>query len=83
MDLCYVHAGLVLIYTYIIRASIVSRLTRWIRNWIVIGNVILSVSIAHPLSKYFFLSFEVNFTIFTSIWSEQEWAIIAVFKKSV
>ena len=32
--------------------------------------------------KYFFLWFEVNFTIFTPIWSEQERAIIA-FKKSV
>ena len=33
-------------------------------------------------SKYFFLSFEVNFTIFTAILSEQERAIIA-FKKNV
>ena len=32
--------------------------------------------------KYFFLSFEVNFTHFTTILSEQERAIIA-FKKSV
>ena len=51
----------------------------------VFGNVNLPLFVHFSSSskiKYFVLSFEVNFTIFTPIWSKQEQAIIA-FKMSV
>ena len=52
----------------------------------IFANVNLPLLIVYFSSSskcwYFFLSFEVNFTIFTAIVSEQERAIIA-FKKSV